>query len=111
MKHLLRKALKNHLPREIISRRKAGFPIPYELWLQKNLHNWVTDILLDRTTLNRGYFKKSSIEGLLNCNRDGGNYAKEVFSLVVLELWHRAFADPQMYEPNLACSPLASVEN
>jgi asparagine synthase (glutamine-hydrolysing) len=111
MKHLLKKALRNHIPHEILSRHKAGFPVPYELWLQQNLRNWVTDILLDRKTLNRGYFKRSSIEGLLDRNRDGGKYAKEVFSLVVLELWHRAFADQEVYESNEASPPLAAVGN
>jgi asparagine synthase (glutamine-hydrolysing) len=48
-------------------------------------------VLLDRETLGRGYFKKSAIEKLLHDNLESGSRAKEIFSLLVLELWHRQF--------------------
>jgi hypothetical protein len=51
----------------------------------------VSNILLDRETVDRGYFKKSAVEKLVRDNAQSGGYAKEIFSLVVLELWHREF--------------------
>jgi len=93
MKYLLKKALKGRVPNEIVHRKKAGFPVPYESWLQTTLHSWVRDVLLDSRTISRGYFRKSALEALVEHNRRYGKYAKEAFSLVVLELWHRAFAD------------------
>jgi asparagine synthase (glutamine-hydrolysing) len=48
-------------------------------------------VLLDRETLSRGYFRKSAIETLLGDNLESGAHAKEIFSLLVLELWHRQF--------------------
>ena len=93
MKYLAKKALKSRIPEEILARRKAGFPIPYQVWLRSSLRDWVGDILLDRRTLNRGYFKKSAIEKLIELNANGADYCRELFSLVVLELWHRTFID------------------
>jgi asparagine synthase (glutamine-hydrolysing) len=93
MKYLAKKALRGHVPDAILSRRKAGFPVPYQTWLQNDLQKWVAEILLDSRTLDRGYFRKGAYEELVNLNRDNGSYSKELFSLVVLELWHRTFMD------------------
>jgi asparagine synthase (glutamine-hydrolysing) len=92
-KYVVKKALAGRLPKQILARRKAGFPVPYEFWQRTALREWLRDILLDRQTLARGYFKKSGIEYLLSQNLDKGLYPKEVFCLAVLELWHRMFID------------------
>jgi asparagine synthase (glutamine-hydrolysing) len=92
-KYLAKIALTKRVPDEILYRRKAGFPVPYESWLRNNLRDWVRGILLDRETISRGYFQRSAIENLLERNRQGMGYSKEIFSLVVLELWHRTFVD------------------
>ena len=93
MKYLAKRALRGNVPDEILSRRKAGFPVPYESWLRNNLRTWVSEILLDSKTVSRGYFKRGAIEELLKRNVSGSEYPHEIFSLVVLELWHRAFVD------------------
>ena len=41
----------------------------------------------------RGYFNKSTVEPVLARFEAGEKLAKEVFSLVTLELWHRGFVD------------------
>jgi asparagine synthase (glutamine-hydrolysing) len=99
MKYLAKKALKTQLPEAILSRRKAGFPVPYREWLRTSLRDWARDILLDSTTLNRGYFQKRALEEVINLNLQGVDYGKEIFSLVVLELWHRTFADQNSGTP------------
>jgi asparagine synthase (glutamine-hydrolysing) len=92
MKYLMKKALKGRVPDAILHRRKAGFPVPYQVWLQNDLREWVSDILLDRKTMARNYFKREAVEELIRRNGNG-DYGKELFSLVALELWHRTFVD------------------
>jgi len=94
-KYLLKKTLEKRVPQEILNRKKAGFPVPYERWLRQDCRETVHGVLLDRRTLERGYFEKAAIEKLLAANRESGSYPKEVFSLLTLELWHRAFIDQQ----------------
>ena len=106
MKYLAKRALRGYVPDEILSRRKAGFPVPYEFWLRNSLRKWVSEILLDRKTLSRGYFKRSAIEELMKQNLGGPNYAKEIFSLVVLEMWHRAFVDHRSSDSEQTQTPL-----
>lgn len=90
-KYIAKRCLVGQIPKEILHRKKAGFPVPYAQWLRIDLRGPVRDILLDRQSLDRGYFKKSAIEKLLKENVDFGMHTKDVFSLVVLELWHREF--------------------
>jgi asparagine synthase (glutamine-hydrolysing) len=92
-KYVAREALKSRIPGPILKRKKVGFPVPYDSWLRKELHGWVCEVLLDRTTINRGYFTASAVRDLLARNERTGEYSKEVFSLVALELWHRAFVE------------------
>jgi asparagine synthase (glutamine-hydrolysing) len=93
LKYILKRALSKRIPREIRERKKTGFPVPYEAWLRTDLKDMVHSVLTDRRTIERGYFRKDSIENLLKMNSDGHNYSKEVFSLLSLELWQRTFVD------------------
>jgi asparagine synthase (glutamine-hydrolysing) len=90
-KYILKRTLTERIPREILDRRKTGFPVPYASWLRTDLNEWLRGILLDRETLDRGYFQRSAIEKLLSEDSRFGGYSKELFSLAVLELWHREF--------------------
>jgi len=94
-KYLLKRTLAKRVPKQILNRKKAGFPVPYERWLREDCRDLMHDVLLDRRTLERGYFEKASIEELLATNREAGSYPKEAFSLVTLELWHRTFLDQE----------------
>lgn len=94
-KYIAKRALSQLVPREILKRKKAGFPVPYENWMRTDLKAWLRDVLLDRATVNRGYFKAATIQKLLDEDGRTGNYSKELFSLAVLELWHREFLAPK----------------
>jgi len=93
MKYVAKKALAKHVPEEILNRRKVGFPVPYDAWLRNNLRDWANEILLAPETLSRGYFERKTLEDLIRRYHAGAGYAKEIFALIVLELWHRAFVD------------------
>jgi asparagine synthase (glutamine-hydrolysing) len=92
-KYIAKKALSGRVPREILDRKKAGFPVPYEKWLRLDLKDWVHDLLLDSKTTARGYFQKSAVEQMLADDIRSGGYSKEIFDLAVLELWHREFLE------------------
>ena len=90
-KYLAKRALKDLIPKEILRRKKVGFPVPYESWLRKELKPWISDLLLDRTSLARGYFERRCIEHVMAQDDRTGRFSKEILSLATLELWHRAF--------------------
>lgn len=92
-KRILKHAFGKRIPQEIIRRKKAGFPIPIQRWVQKELRQPVRDVLLSRKCLDRGYFKKVGVEKLLAQGDAGRPVAKEIFSLLTLELLHGQFID------------------
>jgi asparagine synthase (glutamine-hydrolysing) len=92
-KYLAKKTLEKRVPRRILDRRKAGFPVPYESWLRKELSDWARDILFDRKTTNRGYFTTPAVRDLLARDAASGGCSKEIFSLITLEMWHRTFLE------------------
>jgi asparagine synthase (glutamine-hydrolysing) len=81
------------VPREIIERKKTGFPVPYETWMRKDLREMIEDLLLGQRAHTRKYFLTKGIEKILAENLHKGTFAKEVFSLLTLELWHREFIE------------------
>jgi asparagine synthase (glutamine-hydrolysing) len=92
-KRILKKAFGERIPKEIIRRKKAGFPIPIERWIQHELKDQVRQILLSKKSLDRGYFQKSGIENLLALGDQGKPVAKEIFALLTLELLLIQFTD------------------
>jgi len=92
-KYILKEALQGRIPQPIISRKKTGFPIPVESWITTELSSFVQDVLMDRRTLDRGYFGKEFVEAMIKDSQQREKYADNIFSLVILELWHRSFVD------------------
>jgi asparagine synthase (glutamine-hydrolysing) len=92
-KYLAKMALKDRLPKEILERKKVGFPVPYDTWMRTELKDWVREVLLDRESIARGYFNRQCIENLIADDVRTQRYPKEILSLVALELWHRNFLE------------------
>jgi asparagine synthase (glutamine-hydrolysing) len=104
IKRVLRLALKESVPDQILTRKKAGFPLPYDRWLKTELRDFVNDTILSQNTALDSYFNKSAVRSMLqeqqkysSDNRNGGraqhalDYSREIFSLLVLEMWHKEF--------------------
>lgn len=94
-KWILREAMRGWLPDEILDRPKQGFSVPLSRWLRTDLRDWAEEILLDRETLQRGYFRPAGVRKLLARHAAGSDGdAKRIWALLMLELWHREYARP-----------------
>lgn len=92
-KWILREALRDWLPDDLLDRPKQGFSVPLSAWLRGDLRTWARDILLDPGTLERGYFRAQAVEDLLERHEAGADEDDQrIWSLLMLELWHREFA-------------------
>jgi asparagine synthase (glutamine-hydrolysing) len=95
-KFILKKAYSDFLPPAILKRKKMGFGVPISKWLRKELKDYVYDVLLDRRTLNRGYFEKEGIERLLEEHLSQRyDHSAKIWSLLFLEIWFRIFMDQE----------------
>jgi asparagine synthase (glutamine-hydrolysing) len=92
-KSLFRRAMRGILPDEIIDRPKQGFAVPLERWFRGNLGSFVRDLLLSRTTRQRGIFDAARVERLIERHERGRNLDLHLWTLVSFELWCRTFLD------------------
>jgi len=80
------------VPREAVHRPKRGFAVPLVHWLRHELKEVTTETLLDKRSLQRGYFNESGVRRLLNRFMLGRtNDYLEIWRLMMFELWHRNF--------------------
>ena len=94
-KRILKAALADVVPQEILKRKKAGFPVPYDRWLRHELSGFVHETIHSRHSVLGDYFSRDALAKLTAGHRRGEGTSQEVFSLLVLELIHRSFVrDP-----------------
>jgi len=93
-KFILKETFSDFLPEAVTKRKKMGFGVPISRWIRNELKNYVYEVLLDRKTLNRGYFKKEGIERLLKEHIAlRYDHSAKIWALLFLELWFRIFMD------------------
>ena len=92
-KYLLKKSLEKHLPKELIYRKKWGFPSPIERWLKGDL-KILTDNYLSKNVIEKqGIFNYNFVEDLLNrfYNRRHYFHYKRIWSLLVFQIWYNKY--------------------
>jgi asparagine synthase (glutamine-hydrolysing) len=93
-KYIFKKALEPVVPREILYREKQGFGVPINEWINKQLKERIHAELLEKRTLERGYFEAKYIETLLDEHaKNRRDHSHALWILWMLELWHRQFVD------------------
>lgn len=93
-KYLLRKVAQKWLPREIIERKKKGFPVPLALWFRSECRSFVHDLLSNETLRRRGLFNVAFVQLLVHEHDSGiADHADTLWGLISFELWCRSFLD------------------
>jgi len=93
-KYLLKKVGSKLIPDQIINRKKEGFPIPIEMWLKNEAHQFMNDYLSPATIKKRGLFNYNYIEGLIKEFKSGfADHSMLLWGLISLELWQRCYLD------------------
>jgi asparagine synthase (glutamine-hydrolysing) len=90
-KRLLREAVRPLLPEPVLKRQdKMGFPVPLTEWLRGPLRDFAGDVLLGERARQRGLYRPDGVERLIRGERAFG---RQLWGLLSLELWFRAFLD------------------
>jgi asparagine synthase (glutamine-hydrolysing) len=94
-KYILRKYAEGVLPVEVTSRRKQPFYVPLERYFEHaDFQEVLRDTLSEKAVRERGIVRPEAVAELLaSMDRGEFMYVKQVFSLVVLELWFRIMVD------------------
>ncbi|MEK6287212.1 MAG: asparagine synthase (glutamine-hydrolyzing) [Acidobacteriota bacterium] len=92
-KYILRKAMRDLLPKEILTRRKMGFPVPVGKWLRGPFSHVVDEYLLNPRSLERAIFNADFVRELVAQHRAGENHTERLWALINFEIWQRRFFD------------------
>ena len=93
-KYLLKQAVKDLVPAEILNRPKQGFGVPIQEWINQQLRSRIRETLNEPRTQQRGYVDSHYVDVLLQEHEQGRrNHSMGLWALLMLELWHRQFFD------------------
>lgn len=111
-KVVLRKALRDLVPPEILTRSKMGFPVPFGSWMRETFRSTLDEYVLSSRALDRKFFRPETLHRIVNEHCCGSrSHADRLWLLVNLELWHRMAIDgeePQSLEEHMETAEVSA---
>jgi asparagine synthase (glutamine-hydrolysing) len=93
-KHILREAMGDDLPKEVLSQPKANFGAPVDYWLANELRPIVDDLLSESQVRQRGIFDTTAVRQLVQEQRQGRqDWSVQIWQLLTFEVWMQTFFD------------------
>jgi asparagine synthase (glutamine-hydrolysing) len=88
LKWLLRKAIGDLLPADLLQRRKHGFNVPLDAWFRQGAKKHLHSVLSPERIRRRGLFNPVEVSDLL-ARHDAGqtNASNRLYALLVFETW------------------------
>ncbi len=98
-KYVLRRAMKDVLPEQILARRKMGFPVPIGKWFRGEFSSVINEYVLSERAASRGIFNKEFVSNIVARHQAGENHSERLWALVNFEIWLRGFFDGEGFPP------------
>jgi len=92
-KWILREAMRDCLPSEILTRSKMGFPVPVGNWFRNEFRCVVNEYVTSERSLSRGIFDADFVREIVARHNAGENNDERLWFLVNFEIWQRRFLD------------------
>jgi asparagine synthase (glutamine-hydrolysing) len=93
-KLILRRAVQNLLPEEVLRKRKTGFGVPLAKWLRTDLKDMLMAVLLDEKAKKRGLFEPSFLKKMIEEHAERKrDWSTRLWAFLFLELWLREYVD------------------
>ncbi len=87
-KYILKEAMKDLLPHDILHRPKKGFGIPIAEWLKGRLNPLMHDLLAADRLKEQGLFNEEYVQKLIKEHETAAaSHHKELWTLLVFQLW------------------------
>jgi len=88
VKHILKEAVEDLLPAELLARPKEGFIMPVNEWLIGSLKDFVQATLTPERLARHGLFRASVVREMLETHYSGAaNRGNQIWNLLMLQLW------------------------
>ncbi len=93
-KYIFKRAVRDIVPAEILNRPKQGFGVPIEQWINNQLRERIRETLTERRAQERGLTEPRYVSLMLDEHERGRrDHSAQLWTLFMLELWHRTFVD------------------
>ena len=96
-KYILRLAMKDILPSEILKRKKMGFGTPINLWLKRELRE-ISSQLLENLQKRKNIVQSKYVK-LIKKNLLKKLFADQAWNLIMFELWYETFIENDGLNP------------
>ncbi len=94
LKHLMKEALSELLPGDILDRQKRGFGTPMGAWLKSDLAPVLDRLLSPEVVRGRGLFREGVVTRLVRDHRANRFDGTDILlALMNLEIWSRIYLD------------------
>ena len=91
-KYVLRKAMQQWLPKNILQRGKQRFYVPIDLWLKQDLSSMMDSLLSPEILAQQGFFNPAAVKKIReNYYRAPLYYARQLWTLLTFQVWHELF--------------------
>ena len=93
-KYILRETFKDILPKEVIERKKKGFPVPLDVWFRKDINKIAEKELLNINSKIRMIINQKNLKKWIDYNLKSGkdkSFGQKLWMLLNLEYWLREY--------------------
>jgi len=92
-KYILKKAYEDILPKEILYRKKMGFPVPLNNWFGGQFNEYAKKILLSAEAQSRNLYNIENIKEWLDSDKlsTDHSFAMKIWMLINLELFNKKY--------------------
>lgn len=109
-KWILREAVRDVIPHEVLTRRKVGFDTPAERWMRETHRGFVADTLLGRRARERGFWDHRGLEATL-ADTQNPYWFDLVWKFLSIETWAQVVLDGDGPAYETLRDPIAAAES
>lgn len=90
-KYAFRMAAKDHLPDEVATKKKLGFPVPIRIWLKEDKYfNKIKEAFTSEAA--KKYFNTEKLVDYLEKHKAGkGDFSRKIWTVYMFLVWHKEF--------------------
>lgn len=90
LKWILKRAVQDLLPNELLNRRKRGFGVPIDRWFRTDLRDYVASTIGSGNARTKRYLEGAAVDSLIAQHNAGAkNHANILWALLTLEVFLR----------------------
>ena len=90
-KIVLRKAMRTILPKSITRRKKTGFTVPIQDWVNNELQKQIKRVLSKEAIESQGFFQPETVQKLITADLNHPFLRRQFWSIFTLALWYDRF--------------------